>query len=107
MYGFSTVISPATAIGRIIATGYNPLQFVDRAYRDHDIVWAHQFEVLAHINAAFGMGMNPQEAFEMANEYIDCSFVRPVVKNHWTSLYEQNSQWFDAFSLIALFYSKN
>lgn len=98
----NSTITPFQAIKRIIAAGYNPLQFVSRAYRDHNMAWAIEFEMQAHLNNIFGMDMSPAEAADCLQDELNLHQLMMAAVNSpwmWTESY---IHWLVDFSDIVI-----
>jgi hypothetical protein len=99
---FTTVISPSTAIDRILASGYSPFQFIGRAHRDHGYEWATEFEILAYMNDCLGFAMTAQEAYNVMSENIDMNLaIKMAAATPWIA--ELNAQWFAELQDIVYF----
>lgn len=98
----NSTISPLTAVKRIIAAGYNPLQFISRAYRDHSMAWAIEFEMQAHLNNIFGMGFTPAEAADCLQHEVNLRQLMMAAVNSSWMWTESNIHWLVEFSDIVI-----
>lgn len=94
-----TVISPSTAIDRIIARGFNPMQFITRAYRDHSLEWARQFEALACLYICHMLGHSAAQTVEYCYEDVEMELLVEVAsRTEW--ICHQQTTWLTELSEI-------